>query len=277
MLSLIAYSIAFRLQPIEGYRPVKSLIYGFHVQGSMRLLSRDYLREKIRLKRAHAQALRRVSTFGIVLGFSLTLSALILPQFPARFFDFLFGDYTNFMDALVVDERVFSLIAGFTVLVTSSIIHFLMDVYLEVFEDINLYSEGDRLRMAVLVSFFLAFVLARVAVILSGIVGPETAGSAGWLPVSEVWFSGYHIHHFFFGFLALTVSGWLLLFHTKVPRLYPGILYGTGLGILIDEVGLLLTEGDYFASSSYFVAMTFLSLMLVGIYWDKITWKTLKR
>ena len=223
--------------------------------------------------RSELELLRTVSTLGIVIGFSATVSALLFPRFPAVFYSAILGDYANvFMEALVVEEQVFSLIAGFSLLSSSLIVHFLIDVYLGALENVSSYSESERLRMMVLTTFFLSFLVARTAVILSGIVGPETAsGMAGWLPVNEIWISGYHVHHFFFGFLALTSACWLLLFREGFSRYYAGALYGTGLGIFMDEFGMLLTEGDYFAKSSYFAAMIFISLLLLGLYWDRMT------
>ena len=222
--------------------------------------------------KSELEILRSICTLGIVLGFSATISALLFPQYPSAFYSVILGGYADvFMNALVVEEQLFSLITGFSLLSISLILHFLIDFYLGALEDVSLYPEKARIRMVVLSTFFLSFLIARVAVILSGIVGPEKAsGMALFLPVSEIWVSGYHVHHFFFGFLALTLAGWILLFRKNVSKYYAALLYGTGLGIFIDEFGMLLTEGDYFASSSYFAAMTFISLLLVGVYWDNM-------
>ena len=238
----------------------------------LRLVLEDFF-TGLDVHRSELELLRTVSTLGIVTGFSATVSALLFPRFPAAFYSAVLGSYAEvFMKALVVDEQVFSLIAGFFLLSSSLILHFLIDVYLGALEDVSAYSESERVRMVVLTTFFLSFLVARTAVILSGIVGPETAsGMAGWLPVNEIWISGYHIHHFFFGFLALTLAGWFLLFREGFSRYYGASLYGTGLGIFMDEFGMLLTEGDYFAKSSYFAAMTFISLLLIGLYWDRMT------
>lgn len=220
----------------------------------------------------HLKFLRSFSTLGIVLGFSMTVSALVFPEYPSAVLELVFSGYSSYLDALAVSDRVFALLTGFAVLSTSAITHFLIDFYLGVFENLSSYPERARVRMVVLTSFFLSFVLARVAVVLSGIVGPKSSGMAGFLPVNEIWISGYHIHHFFFGFGALIAAGWLLLFREDFSRYYAGILYGAGLGIFIDEFGMLLTEGNYFATSSYFAAMTFLTLLLVGVYWDHLTY-----
>ncbi|WP_414837732.1 hypothetical protein ACK3SF_05685 [Candidatus Nanosalina sp. VS9-1] len=224
------------------------------------------------LEKDDLKLLRSLSTLGVVVGFSATVSALLFPRFPAAFYSFVLGDLAEeVMSALVVEEQLFSIIAGFFLLSTSAILHFLFDIYLGSLEKVSSYSEKSKLRMIVLSTFFLSFVVARVAVILSGIVGPETAGPAFFIPVNEIWVSGYHIHHFFFGFAALISAGWLLLFREGFSKKYAAVLYGTGLGIFMDEFGMLLTEGDYFATSSYFAAITFLSLLLVGVYWDHIT------
>lgn len=228
--------------------------------------------KQIGLEEEHLKFLRSFSTLGIVVGFSITVSALIFPKYPSAVLEMVLSGYSRYLDALVVSDRVFALLTGFAVLSGSAITHFLIDFYLGVFEDLFSYPERARIRMVVLTSFFLSFVLARVAVTLSGIVGSTSSGMAGFLPVNEIWISGYHIHHFFFGFGALIVAGWLLLFRENFSRYYAGVLYGTGLGIFIDEFGMLLTEGNYFATSSYFAAMTFLSLLLVGVYWDRLTY-----
>lgn len=213
---------------------------------------------------------RTLSTVGVVLGISITLSALVFPRFPARFFQLLLGDYTHLMDSLVVSEQLFSLIFGVATLTASSIVHFLIDIYMGTLGAFWEFSGDAFIRLLVLASFSLSFATARVLVVLSGIVGPSTGGTAWFVPVNEVWVQGYHVHHFFFGFLFLTVAGWLALFDTASrPKI--AVLYGVALGIFIDEFGLLLTEGDYFASSSYFVAVVFASLVLAGIYWDRLS------
>lgn len=223
------------------------------------------------LGRTGIRYLRGISTVGIVIGVSITVSALFFPTYPEAFLQMVLGSYREILELLVVDERLFSLITGFFLMVASSIVHLSLDLYLGAFKDIRKYSRETKLKIIVMVTFFLAFMIARVAVILSGIVGPETSsGVAGFIPINEIWFNGYHIHHFFFGFIALTAAGWFSLFH-RSREVLSSVLYGAGLGIFVDEFGMLLTEGNYFAQSSYFVAMTFLTLLLIGIYWDRVS------
>ncbi|MFW5999510.1 MAG: hypothetical protein ACOCQC_02500 [Halanaerobiaceae bacterium] len=88
---------------------------------------------------------------------------------------------------------------------------------------------------------------------------------------------GYHIHHFYFGILLISIAGWLSLLESKLlSREKLALMYGAGLGLLMDEIGLLLTWGDYYSSLSYL-----LSLFLLGIFFNVIYfpdfWKKVRR
>ncbi|MCK8816908.1 hypothetical protein MWH28_05910 [Natroniella sulfidigena] len=73
---------------------------------------------------------------------------------------------------------------------------------------------------------------------------------------------GYHIHHFYFGVLLIAFAGWIALVgFTFLTRKQTALIYGTGLGLFMDEIGLLLTWGDYYSSLTYL-----LSLFLIGIF-----------
>ena len=73
---------------------------------------------------------------------------------------------------------------------------------------------------------------------------------------------GYHIHHFYFGVLFISIAGWIAIVGSKTfNRKHAALLYGWGLGLFMDEIGLLLTWGDYYSSLTYL-----LSLFLVGIF-----------
>lgn len=126
---------------------------------------------------------------------------------------------------------------------------------------------GLTLRFLIAASFAIAFVGTRTLVTLSGVIRRGGAGRIGALPVREFWLWSYHIHHFYFGFALLALAGWLALLHREVPPWIPALGYGLGMGIFVDEIGMLLTNGDYYALSTYFVAVTFAALLLVGFYW----------
>lgn len=108
-----------------------------------------------------------------------------------------------------------------------------------------------------LVSFILSFVVTR---------------SFTYFYPSVVLVSGnLHIHHFWFGIALLAVGGWLGISynHKEIDRL-AAIIYGVGGGLIADEVGLLLTFGDYWSGITWtFVIVLVASvsvLILLGMY-----------
>lgn len=61
--------------------------------------------------------------------------------------------------------------------------------------------------------------------------------------------SGIHFHHFWYGLAMVVGSGWtgIALSDAKIGRVL-AIVFGLGAGLIGDEVGLLLTFGDYYSS-----------------------------
>lgn len=63
---------------------------------------------------------------------------------------------------------------------------------------------------------------------------------------------GYHIHHFYFGTAALFLGGVLALLDKNQRRMkIASALIGTGAGLFIDEVGLLLTCTSFDKTCAY--------------------------
>lgn len=59
--------------------------------------------------------------------------------------------------------------------------------------------------------------------------------------------SGIHFHHFWYGLAMVVATGWIgitTLRNEQLTRLLV-IVFGLGAGLIGDEVGLLLTFGDY--------------------------------
>ncbi len=108
-----------------------------------------------------------------------------------------------------------------------------------------------------LASFVLAFVLARVFSFL--------------FPSLVLIGAGVHIHHFWFGIVFLAVGGWLgISYNHKEIDMAAAIIYGVGGGLIADEVGLLLTFGDYWSNLTWTFVIVLLAiasvLILVGKY-----------
>lgn len=104
-----------------------------------------------------------------------------------------------------------------------------------------------RVHLAVLAlgSFIISFSIARAFTYLH----PDVVLVSG----------GLHIHHFWFGMALLAIGGWLGISYTqKQIDMVAAIIYGVGGGLVADEIGLLLTFGNYYSE----VTWTFLLLLL---------------
>jgi len=110
-------------------------------------------------------------------------------------------------------------------------------------------TEGrPNLSLLALFSFVVSFSVARTFTTFS----PDVNIIAG----------GYHIHHFWYGLATLAIGGWLGISYSgeRTDRL-ASILFGAGGGLIGDEVGLLLTFGDYWTGTTYVLVIAFLSFI----------------
>lgn len=109
-------------------------------------------------------------------------------------------------------------------------------------------------------SFFWTFFAFGFTVILSRLIVLDMERGKAFF--GYLYIKGYHIHHFYYGIILLILSNWLALIRYK--RLYKrlfkvitSIMFGGGLGLVVDEFGLLLTmefgiKGNYWAPQSYY-------------------------
>jgi len=83
-------------------------------------------------------------------------------------------------------------------------------------------------------------------------------------PDTVVVSGGVHFHHFWYGLAMAVVAGWLgiVSFHPTMNRLYATV-FGLGGGLIGDEVGLLLTFGNYHSELTYFFFVGFVSVALL--------------
>lgn len=111
----------------------------------------------------------------------------------------------------------------------------------------------------VFVSFLVSFSLARII---------------SWsFPTANIIIKQYHIHHFYYGLALLTISNWAALVSNSRWVIHrAAILFGVGLGLIVDELGLLLTCGtavlecDYWAGVTYDIFVFLGGLLLAILY-----------
>lgn len=94
------------------------------------------------------------------------------------------------------------------------------------------YQDVARRRLitpfVVFVAFLISFAMTRAVAYL--------------LPSVNLIIGRYHIHHFYYGIALLIASNWVALVSDRPRlRLFAAALFGVGLGIIADEIGLLLT------------------------------------
>lgn len=107
-----------------------------------------------------------------------------------------------------------------------------------------------HLATIALLSFIFAFIAARTF--------------TTFYPSTVLVSNGIHIHHFWFGIALLAIGGWLgISYDDKEINRVASILYGAGGGLIVDEVGLLLTFGNYWTGLTYAFLVVFLAFIVV--------------
>lgn len=119
-------------------------------------------------------------------------------------------------------------------------------------EKIEGNEERPNLSLLALVSFIMSFAVARVSTTLK----PDAVLIGG----------GYHIHHFWFGLLMVIIGGWIGISYTseRADRV-AAIIFGAGGGLIGDEVGLLLTLGNYWTEITYTLIVVFVTITSILI------------
>ena len=113
------------------------------------------------------------------------------------------------------------------------------------------------------ISFTASFIIARIFTTLN--------------PSVVVLTGGFHIHHFWYGLAMLVVGGWMGISYQaeRIDRL-AAVLFGGGGGLIADEVGLLLTFGNYWVEATYTYVVIFITFVTMGILL-KLFWKPVRK
>jgi uncharacterized membrane protein len=102
-----------------------------------------------------------------------------------------------------------------------------------------------NLSFIMLSSFLASFAVARVF--------------TAFYPSTTLIIQGIHVHHFWYGLALLAIGGWLgINYRDDHTDRLAAIIFGTGGGLIGDEIGLLLTFGNYYSELTY----TFLIALL---------------
>ena len=141
-----------------------------------------------------------------------------------------------------------------------------------------------QLPFIIAISYLTGLIGIRLAVLIAGSANTQFAKVAQMGGKPDQVFSigrniilfGHHIHHFYIGILLICISGWFAIVESKfISKKTTAILYGVGLGLFLDEIGLLLTWGNYFSGVTYTLSILIFGLFINIIYFHRF-WKSLK-
>ena len=134
--------------------------------------------------------------------------------------------------------------------------------------------EDKSIPFLTIASFFFSFLFARLWVIVTGADKTIYEGNITHVGRNLI-IGGLHIHHFFYGITLLCIGGWIALnYRQKGLKKVAAFFYGVGLGFFMDEVGFLLTWGEYRSSLSYALALLtgviFLNAVYFADFWKEV-------
>jgi len=103
-----------------------------------------------------------------------------------------------------------------------------------------------NLSFIMLVFFLASFVVARVF--------------TAFFPSAILVIHGYHIHHFWYGLALLAIGGWLgINYRDDHTERIAAVIFGVGGGLVGDEIGLLITFGEYYSELTYTFVISLLA------------------
>lgn len=210
---------------------------------------------------------RLLTSVFAAMGISLLAASLLSPRELSVFLSGLISETDEWAAHLRVEEQWFLFGSGVFLLILGILIYLLLYIMEYRFAAHRqhmrrgLYATLEQahlqrleLQYTITLSFLIAFSIARAYVVLLG---------ADSNPDRQLWIGNYHIHHFFFGTALLIFSNWTSLFWKRCgSKTLSAICYGAGMGFFTDEIGLLLTEGDYWTSKTYIFGTLFILILL---------------
>ncbi len=127
-----------------------------------------------------------------------------------------------------------------------------------------------QIPFLITVSYLFFFVFIRLAVTVAGSAQGLSTDKFFYIGRNIIIF-GYHIHHFYIGIILISYAAWMAIVHTeKMDRKLMAVVFGAGLGLFMDEVGMLLT-GSYHNQLTFWLSML-LAVMLLNVIFFPYFW-----
>ncbi len=92
-----------------------------------------YFLSDIGLNIYRAKILRNISTGDVGVEITMIVTSIFFPDISKIIISIFLGNYSSLLDFLVLEEWLLSILLGIYILVSSVILHFLLDIYLSSF------------------------------------------------------------------------------------------------------------------------------------------------
>lgn len=127
----------------------------------------------------------------------------------------------------------------------------------------EIYKNRKSTHFLISISFLVSFILSRLwVVLLKADTSGSGVGNATYSAGKNLILGGYHIHHITYGIILMAIAAWLAInyWSSTVARI-SSILYGVGLGFIVDEIGFIIGGiTPYRADSEVF----YIAVLIVG-------------
>ena len=127
-------------------------------------------------------------------------------------------------------------------------------------------------------SFLISLVSARLWVIFLKADGRVTE-DVSYMVGRNVVLGGYHVHHIVYGIILLSISSWLAInYWSKSIARISSILYGTGLGLIVDEVGFIIGGIEPYRGDRevFYIAVAVIGILASIVYFPSF-YRAMKR
>ncbi|MFW6176384.1 MAG: hypothetical protein ACOC40_01655 [Thermoplasmatota archaeon] len=144
----------------------------------------------------------------------------------------------------------------------------------------EIYKNRKSTPFLISISFLISFILSRLWVILlEADKSGTTTGNVTYSAGKNLILGGYHIHHIAYGIILVAIAAWLAInyWSNSVARI-SSILYGIGLGFIVDEIGFVIGGVKPYSSDRevFFIAVFIVGSFLSVVYFPSF-YRAIKR
>lgn len=143
----------------------------------------------------------------------------------------------------------------------------------------EIYKNRKSTPFLISISFLISLIASRLWVITLQANRPGSMGNATYSVGRNLVLGGYHIHHITYGIVLMAIAAWLAInyWSSTVARI-SSILYGIGLGFIVDEVGFIIGGIEPYQADRevFYIAVIIVGSLLSIVYFPSF-YRSIKR